>query len=49
MRGKGRIALLTPWLSSFSYIHFGAPKQWYVVPPANASRFERFAASKSYK
>lgn len=30
-------------LCSINYIHFGAPKQWYVVPPAQRLRFEAYA------
>jgi hypothetical protein len=35
-------------LFSINYIHFGAPKVWYVVPPAERSKFERFASSLFY-
>lgn len=30
-------------LCSINYIHFGAPKQWYVVAPEHRLKFERFA------
>ncbi|KAJ3317123.1 hypothetical protein HDV06_001976 [Boothiomyces sp. JEL0866] len=32
-------------LFSINYIHFGAPKQWYVIPQEYKQKFERFASS----
>jgi len=31
-------------LQGLSYLHSGAPKQWYIVPPAHAARVRRLAA-----
>ncbi|CAF3483655.1 unnamed protein product [Adineta steineri] len=33
-------------LYSINYLHFGAPKQWYVIPPSHGRKFEQYASSR---
>lgn len=28
-------------LASVNFLHYGAPKSWYCIPPAHRERFER--------